>query len=301
MAAKVKAARNEKDAKVAKAAAEREARESMAAAAKQAAAKEAAAQALAAPAKVTGTRSLRSRVVANRADASTAGRPFSRLQEQGMPTPVAGSQVGSGWAQGAMEEELDLSPLEPLRIHGEQVLVTANQELQQELADLKAKLEIAKLKRRLQEVSQPEPAPPVAATAVPAESAATVASEPPATAGRSIGVEMPVAYHGNPLLPQRPAGNNPQVLGLRREVWGLHRNMGTPSAVKRWHGRGSMNSLILQAQPQAVEPTVTMAQMLRAALLAGNQGGGQPILSQANLSFDDFCNAMAGHHLGGGR
>ncbi|KAK3273512.1 hypothetical protein CYMTET_18254 [Cymbomonas tetramitiformis] len=89
--------------------------------------------------------------------------------------------------------------------------VTANQELQQELADLKAKLEIAELKRRLQEVSQPEPAPPVAATAVPAESAATVASEP-ATAGRGIGVEMPVAYHGNPLLPQRPAGNNPQVL-----------------------------------------------------------------------------------------
>ncbi|KAK3287823.1 hypothetical protein CYMTET_4683 [Cymbomonas tetramitiformis] len=40
----------------------------------------------------------------------------ARLQEQGMPAPL--TAAGTGWEQGAMEEDLDLSTLEPLRLWG---------------------------------------------------------------------------------------------------------------------------------------------------------------------------------------
>ncbi|KAK3248360.1 hypothetical protein CYMTET_42171 [Cymbomonas tetramitiformis] len=101
LAAKAKAGRDDKEAKDL---AEKEKQESLA---KDAAASKETRRHSPAAARVTGTRSGRTRGALN---------PFSRLQEQGMPPPV--TAAGTGWDQGAMEEDLDLSTLEPLRLWG---------------------------------------------------------------------------------------------------------------------------------------------------------------------------------------
>ena len=181
----------------------------------------------------------------------------------------------------------------------------AGQHLQQEVADLKAQLEIAELKQKLQAAqaaTQATPPPPASPTTTntppvsmaPAESVAMDVQVPAVAGGGGAG-GVQASSHQIPLLAQDGIGHSAQVLYTPSQPWQLPAQMAPPYPNQPW---GTM-PWGLPSQPQAPQPTITMtwqeAQMLRAAM-GGSQGS-----AQLNLSFADFCNGFMPPFGRGGR
>ena len=160
----------------------------------------------------------------------------------------------------------------------------ASQQLLQEVADLKAKLEIAELKRRLQEVTHATPPPPASPSAANTPPVSLAAAESvaggvpaPAVAGGGGGVGMQATSQ------QVPQGQ-PQLLPPQANAV-YHQFL----PAMGWRGKGLADTFgSFQQMPQA-EPTVTLslreAQFLGQALGQGQARGGRSMSLEEYLFF----------------